>query len=239
MPRRSDRFSRILSEFLGYTKQSHVTAEIGRQFVQHVKTLDLPFDFGESDLDWDNPIIRQVFADSVGKIYPGKFDQPVALAFKKAGLDPKNLIHWRILLSFFCHAFFGSTRKRGAPRTWTAREYARLLQDADQVKVRHPDFSRENVYITISKQGKFKKKNGQPLAPGRIKTALREARNPDYNASLAAYLQDAVQKSRISYQQQGKFWSPKIEAELIKHEIEKYCETIASAWRRAEIRNNF
>ena len=234
MPKKNNGPSKVFSEYLNYIKQPNVTAKLSSALVQHLKSLNLGIELGETDLNWDDPLIRQAFADSVWKIYPGKLDEPIALAFAKAGLNPKNLVHWRLLFSFFCYAHFSFERVRGAPRRWTGQQYARLLQDAHNVRSAHPKFSKEDVCRTISKHRKYRKTNGQPLSAGRIKTALREARNPECNVWLAAYLQEAIQKFRIHCQEHAQPWSSELEAKYIKQAIEHYSRTIGDAPKRAE-----
>lgn len=46
----------------------------------------------------------------------GPHHRPLALAFKGAGLDPRNPLHWRLLIEYFAWAHFGHF-KSGKPRT--------------------------------------------------------------------------------------------------------------------------
>jgi hypothetical protein len=81
----------------------------------------------------------------------------------------------------------------------------------------------------ISKRETYKKKNGKPLSPGRIKTALREARDPKCNAHLSAFLNAFLQQQRSQHD-----WTPQLEDKLTQLVIETYCREIGGAWRRAE-----
>jgi hypothetical protein len=232
MPRKSDTPSQFLGQLLKEAKQGFAE-ELDLKVVETMKRLGAP-KVGSAYINWDDPIITDAWAASLWKIRPGEIDQPVAVAFEKAGLSPKNPIHWRLLFSYFCLAHFRPSRRRGAPEKWTAERYAELLQDEDIAKNKHPEFSKENIYRTIGKQRKYKKTNGEPVSVGRIKTALRDARDPECNAQLAIYVNRAVQQARAYAQENGLPWSPEGEAGLIKRQIDEYCETIASAWRRAK-----
>jgi hypothetical protein len=109
---------------------------------------------------------------------------------------------------------------------WNGEMYCRLLQEADRLKSRNPRLSNEAVYKAISKSGKYKKANGEPISPGRIKTALREARDPRHNDVLAKRLIDDLEQRRGNL-------GPEYLDEF-RRKIEDYCQQIASAWRRAE-----
>src|SRR5262249_25045367 len=111
-------------------------------------------------------------------------------------------------------------RGRGAPKQWTPQLYCRLLRDEARVRRDHPTFSNENVYRTIIKRGDYKRKNGKPLGPGRIKSALREARDPQCNLHLAAYVSNMMSKIRSEHERGG--WSSDIEAEVTRLCIKKY-----------------
>jgi hypothetical protein len=190
------------------------------------------------EIDWDtlnlhSPLIRDSIAAAAMKLDPNSWwDKPVFVAFEKAGLDHNNPAHWRVLLNYFCWAHFRPKRGRGAPALWSPQRYCRLLQDEDRVRRDHPTFSHENVYRTIVQRYEhYRRKNGKPLKPGRIKTALREARDPECNAQLAMYLSTMLQRGRSHFQLD---WSPEVETKFTQVCIEKYCKEIASAWRRAD-----
>ena len=139
---------------------------------------------------WGQPNNSTIVGRCALKLDPNsEWDKPIALAFEKAGLDPRQPANWRLLISYFCWAHFGPRRGRGAPALWPPQRYCRLLQDEDRVRRDHPTFSNEDVYRTIVQRYEhYRRKNGKPLKPGRIKTALREARDPECNPHLAAYL---------------------------------------------------
>jgi hypothetical protein len=189
--------------------------------------------YPEVDPPPDIASIKESLAIVALELHP--FDKPLATAFDKSGLDPTNPADWRRLLDLFCWAHFRPKRGRGAPALWSARRYWRLLQDEDRVRFDHPSFSNEDVYRTIVKRfNHYRRKDGRPLTSGRIKTALREARDPECNPELAAQLRSWLQGTRSQCQQPQVNWSAEIEARFTRWFIEAYCKGIAAAWRRAE-----
>jgi hypothetical protein len=194
------------------------------------------------EIDWDtlnrhSSLIRDSIAAAALKLDPNSWwDRPVFVAFEKAGLDHNNPAHWRLLLNYFCWAHFRPRRGRGAPALWPPQRYCRLLQDEDRVRRDHPTFSNERVYSIIVERYEqhYRKKNGKPLKPSRIKTALREARDPDCNPHLATYLNLTIQSARSEHQQHKREWSPEAEAEVTRRSIEEYCRQVA-ALPRADI----
>jgi hypothetical protein len=224
--------SKLLSQMLEFQRQNpeFLTTE---SYVKHLKEKYPEKDWG--DLCGDNPIIQQLLAASALKLDPNsEWDKPIALAFEKAGLDPRQPANWRLLISYFCWAHFGPRRGRGAPALWPPQRYCRLLQDEDRVRRDHPTFSNEDVYRTIVQRYEhYRRKNGKPLKPGRIKTALRDARDPECNPHLAAYLNLTIQSARSEHQQHKREWSPEAEAEVTRRSIEEYCRQVA-ALPRAE-----
>jgi hypothetical protein len=220
------------------------------RFVEHLKKNHPEIDW--SKLDLDSPLIRDSLAASALKLDPNsEWDKPVFVAFEKAGLDHNNPAHWRFLLNDFCWAHFRPRRRRGAPALWSPQRYWRLLQheaqvrhdhpefllqDGDRVRRDHPKFSNEDVYRTIVQRygDYYRGKNGKPLQPGRIKTALREARDPECNAHLAMYLSMTINRARSHFQQNGLDWSSDVETAVRRFYIEDYCRQITSAEWRAE-----
>jgi hypothetical protein len=185
------------------------------------------------DEDWgdpfpDYPRIRDASAAAaLEQLDPqNEWHKPAIVAFQKAGLDPNNPVHWRLLLQYFCFAHFRFARRRGAPELWNGEMYCRLLQEFDRLKSGKRRLSNEALYKAISKSGKYKKANGEPISPGRIKTALREARDPRHNGVLAKRVIDDLEQRRAN---------PRAETlDEFKRRIEDYCQQIASAWRRAD-----
>jgi hypothetical protein len=217
--------SKILSQLLNEQKKESYS-ELGRELAEHLREHFPEKDWG--DRFPDNPRIRDASAAAaLEQLDPqNEWHKPAIVAFQKAGLDPNNPVHWRLLLQYFCFAHFRSARRRGAPELWNGEMYCRLLQESDRLKSRNPRLSNEAVYKAISRSGKYKKANGEPISPGRIKTALREARDPKHNDVLAKRLIDDLEQRR------GNLGSEYLDE--FRRKIEDYCQQIASGWRRAE-----
>jgi hypothetical protein len=108
-----DNPSKFISDVLKMTREGGA-ARIGSMAVEHFKKLDPTTNWGDSDLNWDDPAIRDPIAASLWQIFPGDADRPVAITFEKAGLSPKNPMHWRMLFGYFCWAHFRPRRARGS-----------------------------------------------------------------------------------------------------------------------------
>jgi hypothetical protein len=183
----------------------------------------------DAQIERDPSILRDSMAVSALKLYDDDFDRPVAIAFERAGLDPENPLHWRLLLNYFCWAHFRPKRGRGAPELWSPERYIRLLQDEYQVRRDHPTFGHMDVCRVISKRGAYKRK-GKPLTASRIKSALREARDPQCNRHLLEYV--AMIRQRIRQESQNRDLSPDAEAALRRFCIEQYCKQVVDPeWR--------
>jgi hypothetical protein len=199
--------------------------------IEHCKKVD-------PETDWDklsvesptiaNEVLARV-AHLVFRLDPNsRFDKPLMVAFEKAGLDHNNVAHWRLLLTDFCIAHYYPRRKgRGAPKLWRPEDYCRLLRDEARVRRDHPTFSNEDVYRTIIKRGAYKqRKSGKPLGAGRIKSALREARDPKCNMHLAANISNVISQIRSERERTAIGWSSDVEAEVTRLCIKKYCEVV-------------
>jgi hypothetical protein len=193
------------------------------------------------EIDWDTlnlhgAVIRGSISAAALRLDPNsELDKPVFIAFEKAGLDHNNPAHWRLLLNDFCWAHFRPRRRRGAPALWSPQRYCRLLQDEDRVRQDHPKFSHQDVCRTIVQRYEhYRRKNGKPLSAGRIKTALREARDPECNAYVAMHLSTTINRSRSHFQRNGIDWSSDVESVVRRFCIKDYCDVIAGAWRRSE-----
>jgi hypothetical protein len=222
-----------LAEFFDATKQGAST-RTGKLTVDSLRRMDPTTSWGESDLDWDNEIIRDAYAASVLTLSDAIADKPVAAAFVASGLNPKNPIHWRMLISLFSWAHFEDRRGRGRPPEWSDRRYCRLLQDVDRMQVKHPEFSMSSIFDNLGKKPAYKNKKGNQLSGGRLKTAYREACDPAHNRLLATWLLKEIQRLRADYHHEGRNWSSEIEAEWSKKITTIHCASIASRWRRAE-----
>jgi hypothetical protein len=58
---------------------------------------------------------------------------PMTAAFKAAGLDPTNPVHWYSLILLFSWVHFGDRRGPGAPPKWDSLRYCKLIEDFSEV----------------------------------------------------------------------------------------------------------
>ncbi len=116
-------------------------------------------------------------------------DKPLAAAFAAASLDYKKPHHWKLLIRELAAAFFVPRRKAGAPIKWPADRYCRLLAQVRQLKLDNPRLSDDRACALLCKRPEYQQKSGKALSAERLRKALREARNPDFNDILARSLE--------------------------------------------------
>jgi hypothetical protein len=100
-------------------------------------------------------------------------------AFKEAGLDETNPVHWRALLGMFARAHFD--RKSGAPKKWTSERCCQLLHDAAQMKSRNSRLTDRGVCMLLARNNPAYR----DLTPEWLRKTLRDARDPSKNKALA------------------------------------------------------
>jgi hypothetical protein len=228
MATKQDNPSKIVARLLD-EQRGEPCSELGRELYEHCKK-HFPDQYWGPPFK-DNPMIRDASAAAALKpLDPqNQWHKPVIVAFQKAGLDPNNPLHWRLLLQYFCFAHFRFTRRRrGAPELWNGEMYCRLLQDFDRITSRKSRLSNEAKYAAISNSGNYKNAKGKPISPGRIKTALREARDPRHNGVLSKRLIKDLEQRRGNLASASEYFDE------YRRKIEDYCQEIANAWRRTE-----
>jgi hypothetical protein len=91
----------------------------------------------EKEIDPDVNVVLSDWADPTMAILTlnpsSTFDQAAITAFNKAGLDPKDPNHWRLLVILFSWAHFGKRRSRGRPPIWT-KKHEQLLHHFYTIK---------------------------------------------------------------------------------------------------------
>jgi hypothetical protein len=158
-----------------------------------------------------------------------EMDRPIRAAFKKAGLDETNPIHWHILLALFARAHFGPKAKRGAPTQWTSTRYCQLLYDAHQVKKQHPNFSINATCKSLLKKQAYWRQ-GRKLSMERLRKALREAKQPKYNAILKSSIERRVAMMRDRHLQANVEWTPQISSVYEKNVRGELLNWIGNNW---------
>ena len=102
-------------------------------------------------------------------------------AFEKAGLDFGNPLDWRRLMEMFCWAHYGELGSPGKRIDWTAQKYYDLLRDVHDTK-KELKCIEDAAALKYLIEHNFKK---YPYSYDRLKKALGEARNPNFNLLLS------------------------------------------------------
>jgi len=182
------------------------------------------------DITPSNPTVLSVLRKMALQVSDAETDKPIKTAFRKAGLDEKNPLHWRILIWMFARAHFGPTPKLGARRVWTADKYCDLLSDFAQVKSRNRQLGVSGVCRQLLKKrlyGRGKK----PLTVERLRKAYAEARNPKYNVFIATQLVEKLLQLQTQYSLAGKDGTPRIAGQHERELTESIIKWIEANWR--------
>jgi hypothetical protein len=160
--------------------------------------------------DWDDPSVREVFANTVLKVGQNGLEAKV---FDAAGLDPKNPFHWRILLTSFCWSLLQSKQKRGRPPEWVDR-YPRLARDFAMVQKEKPSIAAVAVCRILKKRFPtiYGRQNESPSAQ-RIAKEVKKLQNPKFNPMLQAAIDNMLRTERRYYQQKELRWDADVEAQ--------------------------
>jgi hypothetical protein len=136
-------------------------------------------------------------------------DQAVQTAFVKTGLDPKNPIHWTILVYLFAFVHFGKWPGRGRRREWTRQKYAQLHNDFQSIRNQKPTISSVEVCRIL------KKRHGDRYRSSaeRLDKEVKKAYNPQFNTALARFVDMMLSIEKAVRLKQGLTWSPDDEAE--------------------------
>ena len=182
---------------------------------------------------------KSLVADYVLTLNPdNELDKPLAAAFAAAGLDHKNPLHWKTLLREFAIAHFLPRRGGGAPIKWSGGRYCRLLAQVCELKLKNPTLNDRRACEFLRNRPEYRQKSGKPLSVDRLRKALREARNPDFNDILSGSLEQNLTNARVRRQQENRSWTSEIEAELRKKFIAELTDWIANNWlKRGENRS--
>jgi hypothetical protein len=135
--------------------------------------------------------------------------QSVNKAFAQAGLDPKNPIHWKILVYLFAFAHFGQWPGRGRQREWTGQRYAQLKSDFQKVRDEKPTISSIEVCRIL------KKRHGDRYgcSAERLDKEVKKAYDPKFNTTLAPFVDMSLLVEKAVFIKRGLTWSQNVEAE--------------------------
>ena len=132
-------------------------------------------------------------------------DAVILDAFKAAGLDHRNPLHWRTLLGCFAEAHFG--KKTTKPVKWNAFELMVLLRDYLNAKHNRPKMSDLEICKLLMRDRAYKDKYGKYNLDA-LRKLVRRARSPKYNFYLRHLeMRDPpLQAIRNSFECRGMPW---------------------------------
>jgi hypothetical protein len=124
------------------------------------------------------------------------YEDAITAAFRAFKLDSKNPFNWRLLVGLLAYAHFGDPRRRGREKEWTSERYCQLLEDIDRLKSRNGRLS-DSKACELLKKGEFRTRY-QKQTSGRLRGALKEARDPTKNIVLASLIQGEIAQRRVA-----------------------------------------
>lgn len=143
------------------------------------------------------------------KLNPTKADDaPIIAAFSAAGLDYKNLPHWRKLLEIFCDVHFAKLKTK--PVTWDIVALIDVARDYFIEKKAHPEMKHTELCTKLQK--KHKGKYGY-YNPRSFRKIVRKAINPN-TMPLLRYpnMKDPLlMVLRAEHEKNGGVWTPELE----------------------------
>jgi hypothetical protein len=179
-------------------RKSSISRRLTRVFgikIAEIRLALVESDTVQRELSWDDawerpeiivPLLHELFSLTE---HPG--DAPLMKAFARAKLNPKDPVHWRVLLHFLAYALFGG-RGRGHPTQWDSMRLAKLLSDFNELR---PDLKDESKFVLLRKRDEYKTKKG-PISTNYLRRLLKKARDPAFNR-LADVQRRAVETASI------------------------------------------
>ena len=223
MASRRDSSSKRLLELFDETRQSR---ELAKRFFEDdiLKPASTTFD---QLFAFNNDAIHAAFSRVALRLNNAdKKDASLLAAFRKAGLDHKNPLHWRDLLSMFAETHFGKVKTK--PREWDAVGLTGVLNDYLTIKGENPDLKEPELRKKLRSDRRFKDKYAHYNIDA-FRKLLRQAKSPDFNVLLRhPQMRDPLgQIIRDDHEQKGTAWTPEWEA-LIKGLVERFFNALES-----------
>jgi hypothetical protein len=232
----ADRFAAKIERDLAWVK-SKIDA-IGRltpntsEDVEFIRTLTSGgFLLDPDDLTPTNPTILSMTRNMALEVSDTETDMPIRTAFRKAGLDETNPLHWRILIWMFARAHFGPKPKLGTPQIWTADRYCELLYDFAQVKSRSSHLT-DSAVCRVLLTKKSYGRPGKQIKLDRLRKALREARSPKHNDFIATQLARKLLQQQSSAMESGKDKTSQVVRQHEKELTDSLIKWIGTNWRQ-------
>jgi hypothetical protein len=138
-------------------------------------------------------------------------DTAMLAAFAAAGLNHRNPLHWRVLLSAFSEVHFG--KKRTKPIKWDPSAYWSVFIDCVNVVKEGKARNRSEIPAVLAKDKRYKEKYGN-YSSHALRRLVRHALSPEYNLFLRhPELGDPLlQLYREDYEAKGGAWTPEVHA---------------------------
>jgi hypothetical protein len=141
-----------------------------------------------------------------------KDDQMLIKAFDAAGLDHRDPMDWRTLLSCFVEAHFGS--KETKPIKWDALYLNEVFKDYSEVKTNHPKLKDFDICKLLKKDKRYKDRYTGNFDA--LRKLVRVAKNPKHNAllrysetsdPLVKMLRDLLESKGIDWDERFEEWA--------------------------------
>jgi hypothetical protein len=221
MASRRDSSSKRLLQLFDETRLSR---ELAKRFFEDdiLKPAGATFD---QLFDFNNDAIHAAFSRTALRLNDAdKKDASLLAAFRKAGLDHKNPLHWKHLLSMFAETHFGKVRTK--TQKWDSVGLSNVLDDYRTVKSENPTASEPTLRKKLRSDKRFKDKY-ERYNMHSFRKLLRQARNPELNVLLRhPEMKDPLlQLIRQDYEQKAKRWTPELET-WIKGIVERFFDSL-------------
>jgi hypothetical protein len=197
-----------------------VSSGIGKKLATSLQEFEEKIDTEVSNEKIDITDVIATLRDSVGptivpfSLNPSKItDRAVITAFDKAGLDPKNPIHWNFLVYLFALAHFGKWPGRGRPLEWKGERYTQLQRDFDRIRNEKPTIASIEVCRVLKKR--YPDRYSEP-SPERLDKEVKRAYDPRFNPDIALFIWVMLKAFEQAHLKRGLPWGPEVEAETMK-----------------------
>jgi hypothetical protein len=164
--------------------------------------------------DWDDRQVREIAADDALTLVESSLLSKSQIAlFERAGLNPKNPYHWRILFDLFCWSQFRPQTKRGAPKKWS-KKYPRLAYDFALLRKEHPYSSNEDIckFLKMRYPHRYGAPDQSP-SKKRIAKELNKYQDPKFNPALRRTLDIILNALKLEAEKTGREWNADVEEE--------------------------
>ena len=221
MASRRDFSSKRLLQLFDETRLSR---ELAKRFFEDdiLKPAGTTFD---QLFDFNNDAIHAAFSRIALRLNDAdKKHASVLAAFRKAGLDHKNPLHWKHLLSMFAETHFGKVKTK--TKKWDSVGLSKMLDDYRTIKSENPTASESELREELRKDKRFRDKYKHYNIHA-FRKLLRQARNPELNVLLRhPEMKDPLlQLIRQDYEKKGRPWTPALK-EWITGIVERFFDSL-------------